>query len=410
MDSSDRGANLKILVLSSLAFSLINFRGRLLEEMRKAGHKVIAVAPDDDPRVRERLQEMGVSFRIVAMARTGMNPISDLGTIRDYVKLIREERPDAVIAYTQKPIIYGGIACRIVGVSRFYALMSGLGYLFSEAAAKRRIVRRVFCLLYRSGLKRAKRVFVFNSDDRADMIAAGIVDESAPVVEVPGSGVDLERFSHAPLPEWPLRFLMIGRLMRDKGVWEYAEAARLIASRHPEVRFSLIGRVEHSNPTGLQDSDVARLEHETPVEIISETDDIPAFVADCHVFVLPTYYREGLPRTILEALGVGRAVIATNTPGCRDAISDGENGFLVAPRNTEKLVEAMEKLIMDSQLVRQMGARSRALAEEVYDVRKVNALLMKEMELLDAGQSRAVVHSTGAEDAAEQPTQPKRAV
>ncbi|WP_338240824.1 glycosyltransferase family 4 protein [Aurantiacibacter hainanensis] len=380
---------MKVLVLSSLAFSLINFRGKLLEEMRNAGHEVVAVAPDEDRRVRARLEEIGVGFRTVSMARTGTNVLSDLRTIRDYVKLLREERPDAVVAYTQKPIIYGGIACRIVGVKRYYALMSGLGYLFSEAASDRRMLKRLFCQLYRAGLKGAKRIFVFNSDDRPDMITANIVDRSSPVVEVPGSGVDLDRFQHAPLPEGPIHFLMIGRLMRDKGVWEFAEAAADISSRHEGVRFSLIGRPEPSNPTGLNEADILRLERESPVEVIPETDDVPAFLASCHVFVLPTYYREGLPRTILEALAVGRAVVTTDTPGCRDAVTDGVNGFLVAPRDAKNLARAMENLVTEPGLVKQMSDRSRGLAEEVYDVRKVNALLMKEMELLGNGRASA---------------------
>ena len=373
---------MKVVVLSSLAFSLINFRGRLLEAMRKAGHEVVAVAPDDDPKVRARLAEMGVRFRTVPMARTGTNLFADLNTISGYAKLLREEAPDRVVAYTQKPIIYGGIACRIAGVKRFYALMSGLGYLFSEAASGRRLLKSVFCRLYRAGLKRAERIFVFNSDDRPDMIAAGIVDPSSPVLEVPGSGVDLERFVHAPLPEGPLHFLMIGRLMRDKGIWEYAEAAQAIAARHPDVRFSLIGRIEPSNPTGLQEADLQRLKRDYPVDLIDETDDVPAFLAKCHVFVLPTYYREGLPRTILEALAVGRAIVTTDMPGCRDAVTDGVNGFLVAPRDAQSLTQAMEKLVADEGLVRQMSKRSRQLAEDVYDVRRVNHLLMQEMELL----------------------------
>lgn len=394
---------MKIVVLSSLAFSLINFRGRLLEAMQKAGHEVIAVAPDDDPTVRARLDEIGVRFRTVPMARAGTNLFADLNTIRGYVKLLREEAPDVVVAYTQKPIIYGGIACRLAGVKRYYALMSGLGYLFSEAASGRRLLKSVFCRLYRSGLKKAERIFVFNSDDRADMIAAGIVDPSSPVLEVPGSGVDLERFVHAPLPEGPIHFLMIGRLMRDKGVWEYAEAAAEIASRHPDVRFSLIGRIEPSNPTGLQEADLAKLKRDYPVDLIDETNDVPAFLAKCHAFVLPTYYREGLPRTILESLAVGRAIVTTDMPGCRDAVTDGVNGFLVTPRDAHSLAQAMEKLVEDENLVRQMSEQSRKLAEDVYDVRRVNMLLMQEMDLLDEQAASTANSGAAAADAAGQP-------
>jgi len=372
---------MKVVVLSSLAFSLVNFRGRLLEAMRNAGHEVVAVAPDDDPKVRAKLASMGVGFRTVPMARTGTNLFSDLATLWSYMKLLREEEPDVVLAYTQKPIIYGGLACRIVGVRRYYALMSGLGYLFSEAAAGRRLLKWVFCRLYRAGLKGAQKVFVFNSDDRGDMIDAGIVDISSPVVEVPGSGVDLDRFTRAPLPDGPLRFLMIGRLMRDKGVWEYAEAAAIVSSSHPEIRFGLIGRAEPDNPTGLGAADLARLEADFPVELIEQTDDVSGYLRESHVFVLPTYYREGLPRTILEALAVGRGVITTDQPGCRDAVSEGHNGFLVPPRDARSLADAMNQLVLNRELVGQMGDRSRQLAETIYDVRKVNSLLMDEMHL-----------------------------
>ncbi|KWV92895.1 glycosyltransferase family 4 protein [Erythrobacter sp. YT30] len=372
---------MKIVVLSSLAFSLINFRGQLLAEMRRAGHQVVAVAPDDDPRVREKLGEMGIDFKIVPMARTGTNPIADLQTISAYVSLLKREEPDVVVAYTQKPIIYGGIAGRIAGIKRYYALMSGLGYLFSEAAEGRNLLKKVFCRLYRSGLANAQRIFVFNSDDKQDMLDAGIIDGDAPVLQVPGSGVDLERFVTSSAPDSPIRFLMIGRLMRDKGIWEYAEAAKTVNERFPEARFSLIGRPEPANPTGLNEADVERLKQDYPIEVIPETNDVPSFLAESHVFVLPTYYREGLPRTILEALAVGRAVITTDMPGCRDAVSDGENGFLVEPRSASSLADAMAKLAADKNLVKKMGAHSRHLAETVYDVRLVNKLLMDEMSL-----------------------------
>ena len=372
---------MKIVVLSSLAFSLINFRGKLLEALRSAGHEVVAVAPDDDPDVRAELARIGIALRTVRMDRTGTNLLSDLSTIAAYVQLFRKERPDVVLAYTQKPIIYGGIACRIVGIKRYYALMSGLGYLFSEAATDRRLLKVLFCRLYRAGLKSANKVFVFNSDDRADMIEAGILDRSSPILQVPGSGVDLDRFVKAEMPTGPVRFLMIGRLMRDKGVWEYAKAAAIVAEKHPNVEFALIGRPELSNPTGLDAADLTELKNEYPIEIIDETDDVPSFLRQAHAFVLPTYYREGLPRTILEALAVGRAVITTEAPGCRDAVTDGVNGFLVPPRNIESLAEAMMKMVEDRGMLVHMGNRSRELAETVYDVKLVNRILMDEMKL-----------------------------
>lgn len=372
---------MKIAVFSSLAFSLINFRGKLLQDLRQAGHEVIAVAPDHDAAVEAQLSEWGIGFTKVPMARAGTNLLSDLGTLAAYIRLLRRHRPGAVIAYTQKPIIYGGIAARLCGIDRFYALMSGLGYLFSDAARSRRILKAAFCRLYREGLRGAKRIFVFNSDDRPDMLAAEMISNSSPVVQVPGSGVDIERFAQAPLPEGPIHFLMIGRLMRDKGVWEYAEAARQVRALHPEARFSLIGRPEPSNPTGLDDSDIVRLTRDYPVERIPETNEIPRYLTNAHVFVLPSYYREGLPRTILEALAVGRPVITTDRAGCRDAVFDGENGLLVQARDADALADAMLRLAGDRRLIHDMAAKSRELAENVYDVHKVNALLLREMDL-----------------------------
>lgn len=372
---------MKIVVLSSLAFSLVNFRGDLLQDLKRAGHEVVAVAPDDDPAIRAQLESWGIGFECVAMARASTNLLSDARTLAGYVALLRRHRPEAVIAYTQKPIIYGGLACRLCGVSRFYALMSGLGYLFSDAASDRHWLKAAFCRLYREGLREAKRIFVFNSDDRPDMLKAGIVTPESPVVQVPGSGVDVERFAHAPIPDGPVHFLMIGRLMGDKGVWEYAEAAGTVRQAHPQARFSLIGRAEPSNPTGLDEADVQRLVDTYPVERIPETNDVPRYLREAHVFVLPTYYREGLPRTILEALAVGRPIVTTDMAGCRDAVVDGENGFLVAPRDAASLADAMGKLADDRALVERMGTAARRLAEEVYDVRKVNRLLLREMEL-----------------------------
>ena len=372
---------MKVAVFSSLAFSLVNFRGDLLQELRRAGHEVVAAAPDRDAAVEPRLAEWGVAFEQVPMARTGTNLLADLRTFLAYVKLLRRHRPEAVIAYTQKPIIYGGLAARLCGIRRYYALMSGLGYLFSDAAKERKVLKTAFCRLYREGLRGAKRIFVFNSDDRPDMLAAGIVSPTSPVVQVPGSGVDVDRFAQAPLPEGQARFLMIGRLMCDKGVWEYAAAAQRVHSTYPEARFALIGRPEPSNPTGLDESDLERLTRDYPIELIPETNEVPKFLAGAHVFVLPSYYREGLPRTILEALAVGRPVITTDMAGCRDAVVDGENGLLVEPRDAASLAEAMLRLAGDRQLVRRMASNARKLAEDVYDVRKVNALLLREMQL-----------------------------
>jgi glycosyltransferase involved in cell wall biosynthesis len=373
---------MKVLVLSSLAYSLTNFRGALLKEMRQRGHVVVAAAPDRDAKVEEWLAGEGISFRLTPMQRTGTNPFSDLRLLWSYVRLMREEKPDLVLAYTQKPIIFGGLAARISRITLFYALMSGLGHVFSAEASHAGWFPRLVARLYREGLRKVKAVFVFNADDRADMIGLGIVKPSQRVIQVPGSGVDLGHFTARSLPDGKLSFLLVGRLMRDKGIFEFLEAARLLHAECPHCEFSILGRYETENPTGLDQRQCDEIAAEYPVRFIPGTDDVRPFLAACSVFVLPSFYREGLPRTILEAMATGRAIITTDMPGCRDPIEDGANGFLVAPHDAESLLSAMRQFVGRPELAAVMGLRSRQIAESTYDVHKVNKLLLNEMGLM----------------------------
>lgn len=372
---------MKILILSSFAFSLVNFRGRLIEAMVREGHDIIACAPDDDPAVEGQLAALGAAYRRTPMARTGSNPFSDLLLMLRYARIILREKPDVVLAYTQKPIIYGGMAARIFRGVRFYALMSGLGYVFSPAAEHRHLLRAIVARLYRLGVAKARAIFVFNGDDRAELIAQRIVRPSAPVVEVPGSGVDLQHFAPVPLPEGPPGFLMISRLMRDKGVFEYAEAARRLKAHYPNARFRLLGRLDRDNPTGLSEAGLDQWIRDGIIDYVPETRDVRPYLAASTVFVLPSYYREGLPRTLLEALATGRPLITTDLPGCREPVIPGVNGFLVPPRDVAALQEAMERFLLDPALAPAMGARSRALAEERFDVDKVNRQILRVMDM-----------------------------
>jgi glycosyltransferase involved in cell wall biosynthesis len=371
---------MKIVILSSLAWSLINFRGSLIARMVAEGHDVVAAAPDEEPEVLERLAAMGVAFRRTPMARTGTNPLRDLHTLWHYARLMRAERPDVVIAYTQKPIIYGGLVSRWMG-RRFFAIMSGLGYVYSAEADGRHWLRAVVSRLYRAGVRRAGCIFVFNGDDHRLMLDSGIVSPDQPVMQVPGSGVDIRHFAEQPMPDGPFTFLMMGRLMRDKGVGEYVEAARIIRARRPDARFLLLTRPESENPTGYTAADLQVWRDAGLIEFLPETRDVRPFIASAHAFVLPSFYREGLPRTILEALATGRPVITTDLPGCREPIRPGINGLLVPPRDAPALAAAMERMIADPARVEAMGQAARQTAVDIYDVDKVNALLLDVMQL-----------------------------
>jgi glycosyltransferase involved in cell wall biosynthesis len=294
---------MKILVISSLAFSLVNFRGKLLEAMRSQGHDVVAVAGDSDPDVIRKLGALGIPLRVIPFTRAGTNVVSELKTMLAYYKVMRAEQPDVILSYTHKPIIYGGIAARVYRRARFFVLMAGLGHYFSPHAINKKLARGLFVAMFREGLRGARKVFVFNADDHTDMLEAGIVDTKKTVIQVPGSGVDVIHFGFQPLPDGPPRFHMMARFMRDKGVMEFLEAAKQVKALHPETSFALLGNPDTEHPTGIGAEEVAQLAKDYPVEFCPPTRDVRPFLAASCVFVLPSYYREGLPRSIPDHHG-----------------------------------------------------------------------------------------------------------
>lgn len=369
---------MKIIVVASLAFSLVNFRGRLLKDMVANGHEVLACAPDDDRVVAAQLAAMGIGFRVMPMARAGLNPLADIRTLAWLVSLFRKQRPDLVLAYTQKPIVYAGIASRIAGGIRYFAMCSGLGHAFADNGA--RWLRWLVAALYRVALKRAEGVFVFNADDRGEMLRHQMIRPDMLVVQVPGTGVDLQYYTAVPIQPGPPRFLMISRLLSSKGLSEYVEAARRIRKRHPHVRFRLLGPLD-PNPAGIGMAQIEAWAAEGVIEYLGEVRDVRPSLAAASVFVLPSWYREGLPRSILEAMAMGRPVITTDMPGCREPIDEGSNGLLVAPRNVELLEAAMMRFVRQPGLAATMGASARRTAIGRFSVQRVNEILLSTMQL-----------------------------
>jgi len=373
---------MKIIVVASLTKSLINFRRSLLEELAASGADVVACAPEDDTATVAKLMSMGVAFRRIPMARASTNPFKDVETLCALVSVFWRERPDIVLAYTQKPIIYGGLAARIARVPRYFAMQSGLGFTFSEENTNG-LLRRLVAILYRAGVKRAEAVFVFNGDDEAEMRRHAIIADQR-IVQVPGSGVDIADYPHAPLPAGAPAFLVVARLMRDKGHYEFVEAARRLKVKWPEAQFRILGPFD-ANPASIDAGDLAEWQKEGVVDYLGETGNVRPFLAASSVFVLPSYHREGLPRSILEAMSTGRAIITTDMPGCRETVEDGANGFLVPPKDAKALSAAMERFLEKPELVQSMGAASRARAVEKFDVRIVNEILMRTMGLTGGG-------------------------
>jgi glycosyltransferase involved in cell wall biosynthesis len=365
----------RFLIIGSLAESLINFRGDLLAGLVKEGHTVTAAAPDGPAWVDEELARLGVKRVRIGMDRTGMNVIADLRLLAELVRLCRRTAPDIVLAYTAKPVIYGTLAARIARVRTIAAMITGLGFIFSEPdSTKQAMVRAMARWLYRVALKGTHIVFFQNPDDEADFRRYALLRPEHRVVVTNGSGVNLERFAYQPLPPGPLRFLMISRLLADKGVREFIAAARAIRREHPEVSFHLVGPYD-SNPAAISRAEIELAESEGSIEYHGPTNDVRPALKKCHVYVLPSY-REGTPRSVLEAMAVGRPVVTTDAPGCRETVTAGVNGLLVPPREPDSLTQALRWLIAAprAELAR-MGDEARRIATTRYDVMSVNATI-----------------------------------
>ncbi len=366
----------KTLIVASLPSSLVNFRGHLIEALLARGDCVEAAGPPSDAATLEWLTARGVRYHTVELVNTGLSAIGDLRTFFSLRRMILAVQPDILIAYTIKPVVYGMLAAASAGVKARFALITGLGFAFTagDRSIKRLITRILASTLYRLALRRAKGVFFQNVDDAILFQAKGLLPARLEPIVVNGSGVNFDTFQIVTLPQ-DVRFLMIARLVADKGVREFIEAARQVKRIRPEIVFDLVGPKD-SNPAALPPTLVPDAMREGTIVYHGATTDVRPFLAAASVYVLPSY-REGAPRTVLEAMAMGRAIITTDAPGCRDTVTDGDNGFLVPPRNVPHLVRAMMKLINDPALVAVMGRRSREICEERYDVNTVTAAMLQ---------------------------------
>jgi len=350
--------------------------------MVAAGHHVTAVAPYEEGHaaIIDQLDAMGVEFVPVRLERAGLNLWRDYLTYRELRDLFKKLKPDVVLAYTVKPVIYGGMAAQSVPACRFYPLITGLGYAFTEGGGiKRQFLRYLVTGLYRKGLKQAEAVIFQNSDDEKLFRQLGLVPSDMRINVVNGSGVDLEAFPPSELGSKPI-FLMLARLIADKGVREYVEAAQLVKMRFPDAAFQRAGGLD-PNPTGIVAEELQDWVEAGLVEYLGEIRPVQKAIAASRCYVLPSY-REGMPRSVLEALSIGRPVITTNVPGCRQTVIDGVNGYLVPPRDAQSLANAMFKIReATEEQIESMAQASLALAREKYDVHKVNEQMLEIMKI-----------------------------
>lgn len=357
-----------ILFLGADAAYLHDFRAPLMRLFRERGDRVVAVAALRNGFDPAAFDALGVEFHEWRMHKASLNPLADIGPLLDLRRMLARIAPDVLFAHTVKPVIYGLVLARLAGVPRRTAMIPGLGYAFADAPGmKRRMVGAVATLGYRAALSGAQMVIFQNPDDRSTMHRAGALPERIPTGLVDGSGVDMTRFVPAPWPSGPPRFLMLSRLLKDKGVFEYVEAARIVRREFPDARFVLAGGTD-PNPAAVPQAQIDAWVNEGLIEAPGHVSDPRGAFADCHVFVLPSFYREGCPRVNLEAMAMGRAVVTTDWVGCRETVIDGVNGLMVPPRDGRALGEALLTLARDLPRARAMGEAGRELCRERFEL------------------------------------------
>ncbi|WP_104498392.1 glycosyltransferase family 4 protein [Acinetobacter indicus] len=380
---------MKFLMISSFLPSVLNFRGKLLEAIASQGYEIHIMAPDfaSFPEEQKKLQALGYHLHEIPMQRTGTNPLADLKLLKNLYQQIRHIQPDYVLSYTIKPVIYGTLASWLAKVQYRFALITGLGYAFQNVeSGKRSLFQKMVHGLYAQALKHSDKVFFQNPDDLKLFQDIHLLEANKPTVVVNGSGVNVQDFDVMPLPknaqgQVKASFLLIARLLGDKGVREYAESARIIKAQYPEAEFHLVGWID-DNPSAITQAELDQWMADGRLKYWGKLSDVRPAIAQSSVYVLPSY-REGTPRTVLEAMAMGRAVITTDAPGCRETVSHGVNGYLVEVKSVDDLVKSMQYFIEDPKLIELMGQRSREIALNKYDVHQVNKHMLAEMGIID---------------------------
>lgn len=366
-----------MLVITGFGRSLVEMRAGLIEALQKAGLEVTIAAPPEDPAAPEALAALGVSFRPLEVDRAGINPLRDALFAIRIARCLWAVRPDLVLAIAAKPVVYTGLAARLFPAVVVCSMVAGLGYVFSGNRPRQRALAVAARILYRVSLRRSRVVFFQNQDDLDQFLAWRLLPGADRGAVTNGDGVDLDHFAVRPLPGRG-HFLLVGRLLADKGIPEYAAAARLVHDSHPDARFRLVGWFDDANPLSLPRADVDSWVADGSIEFRGYQADVREILEDTDVYVLPSH-REGLPRTTCEAMAMGRPVVTTDAPGCRQTVVDGETGFLVPVGDPRALAAAMRRFLEDPGLAERLGPASRALAEERFDSRIVNPRIVQRM-------------------------------
>lgn len=376
---------MKVVLIGTVSSSIFGFRKSLITYLVSSGFEVYILTTDLTPELKYKAWcELGVRAEKYSLARTGVNPVIDLKNAWSLYRRLKKLKPDCVFCYFAKPVIWGALAARFAGVERRYGMLEGLGYYFTDDPGgnsyKKKVLREMQVFLFRLAIPSLSGLVVLNPDDKKDLVDRNNIRQNN-VMVLGGIGLDLDEYAYSEVDIRKKRFIFIGRLLAEKGINEYLKAAEIVKKYHPQAEFVVLGLPDVANPGSVNEAFLHRLVNEEVVIYPGSVSNVAEWLASSSVFVLPSYYREGVPRSTQEAMAVGRPIITTDVPGCRETIVDGENGFKVPPHDPQALAEAMRRFINQPDLISSMGRRSRELAVEKFDADRANQRLFCFMKL-----------------------------
>ncbi|MBF6677318.1 glycosyltransferase family 4 protein [Campylobacter sputorum] len=370
---------MKIFIIGNVASMMINFRKELIEELVENGIDVYCLVSDYTEITKNQVKDLGAIPLDYELNSKGLNPFKDIIATYKLYKLIKEHKPDIVFSFFVKPVIFGSMAAKFAKIPRVVGMIEGLGGAFTVhkngITRKAKIIKFIQALLYKFSLPKLDLLIFLNPDDKKDLVEKYNIKVKQ-ILILGGIGVDLDKFKYSLAPTNPVSFIFIARLLAEKGIFEYLKAAKMIKAKYPQTKFYIFGSFDEENPFALKKDELEQYLKDDLVIYPGFVDNIHEWLTKTSVFVLPSYYREGVPRSTQEAMAIGRAIITTNVAGCKETVINGYNGFLIPPFDSHILAEKMEYFINNPECINQMGKDSRKLAEDKFDVKKVNKKLI----------------------------------
>lgn len=376
---------MKIIIIGTIASSFLGFRADLIKLLIDKGHSVYAFTSEYSSGDLEAIESLGALPIVYHLNRGGLNPIADVKATYKLSQKIKKIVPDLVFSYFAKPVVFGTLAANFAKVPQVIGMLEGLGYTFTDQpdglTKKAWLIKKIQIFLYKIALPKLDKLIFLNPDDQQDLMTAYSI-KAKEVVVLGGIGLNLNEYLYHPISNVrpPICFLFMGRLLKEKGIHDFVAAAKIVKEKYPASLFIVLGAIDSSNLGALQQSELDSLISSKIISYPGHVGSVKEWITKSHVFVLPSY-REGVPRSTQEAMAIGRPIITTDVPGCRETVVDGANGFLVEKWNPPALAEKMNYFIEHPEQIEKMGHKSYEIAQEKFDANKVNLRLLKIMGL-----------------------------